>query len=320
MGNNQGHSRHPVINEILHRRACGYERNGNPSVGGAKVGLVVEGGGMRGVYSGGALVAMEQMGLTKVFDAVYGESAGGINACYFLAGQAQFGSSIYLDDLTSLRFVNPLRLGSILDMDYAIDIVIKTVKRLDIQKVLASRAALYIAVTNAVTGKPRLVDVKHDSVPLLTLLKATGAIAPLYNRPVLIDGVAYADGGITNPIPVKSAIDDGCTHILVLLTRPPEYISPPYTAFQRFCLRPLFRSWSREFVNAFYECRYRGYNETRSIAFGNTVVRKGVSIAVIGPDAASPPISRATISRRRLKAAMEDAMCKTRECFHGSSP
>src|ERR1035438_807636 len=151
--------------------------------GGAKLGLVVEGGGMRGVYSGGVLVAMEGMGLTGVFDEVYAESAGATNSCYFLAGQAKYGSAIYLDDLTSLRFVNPFRLGRIIDIDFAIDVVVKSVKPLDVARVLASGSGLHIAITSALNGDARLVDAKRDGIPLLTLLKASTAIAPLYNRP-----------------------------------------------------------------------------------------------------------------------------------------
>src|SRR5215472_10719041 len=65
----------PVVKEIERRLGLlkeGHELSGLTT----KLGLVVEGGGMRGVVSGGALIAMERVGLTSVFDEVYGESAG----------------------------------------------------------------------------------------------------------------------------------------------------------------------------------------------------------------------------------------------------
>src|SRR5262249_39413334 len=91
---------HPVLKEIELRLVLLQQ---GPVLGGlnTKLRLVVEGGGMRGVVSGGALIALERVGLTSVFDEVYGESAGAINACYFLAGKAAFGGRIYLEDLTS---------------------------------------------------------------------------------------------------------------------------------------------------------------------------------------------------------------------------
>jgi len=116
----------PVVREI--ERRLGLLKEGR-ALGGlnTKLGLVVEGGGMRGVVSGGALIAMERVGLTSVFDEVYGESAGAINACYFLAGNAAFGGRIYLEDLTSFRFINPLRRGKILDVDFLIDEVMTSI-------------------------------------------------------------------------------------------------------------------------------------------------------------------------------------------------
>ena len=55
---------------------------------GRKVGLIVEGGAMRGVISCAALMALEDLRLTDVFDEVYGASAGAVNAAYFLARQS----------------------------------------------------------------------------------------------------------------------------------------------------------------------------------------------------------------------------------------
>ena len=307
---------HPVIKEIVRRY-----RSGSGDIGRAsnttKLGLVVEGGGMRGIYSGAVLVAMEEMGLTDVFDEVYGESAGVINACYFLAGQAKFGISVYLDELRSLRFFNPFRLGAILDIDYAIDVVVKSAKPLRTERVLSSRSNLYVALTNVLTGEPRLVAVKREGIPLLTLLKATGAIAPLYNRSVLIDGVPYVDGGITNPIPVRSAVENGCTHVLVLLTQEPNFVARQYSAFQRFCLRPFLKTWPPAFVDAFYGCQHKRYNESREIVFRENMLSQDVNIAFIGPQATSPFVSRATKARRRLEAAMSDAVYRTRTVFVG---
>jgi predicted patatin/cPLA2 family phospholipase len=308
-----------VIREILTRRDA--RPNGNPppprSSESVKLGLVVEGGGMRGVYSGGALVAMEQLGLTDVFDEVYGESAGAINACYFLARQGSYGINIYLDDLTSLKFANPCRVGTILDLDYAIDTVVKTIKPLDTLRVLASPSKLYIAVTHAVTGQSRIIDVKGEGVPLLTLLKATGAIVPLYNHSVQIEGEPYVDGGIANPVPVESAIRAGCTHILVLLTRPPDFNSAGYNRVQRFCLSPLLRKWPASFIETFYRRQASRYNDTRDVAFGRKVVKEGVKIAVIAPGPDSPTLSRATIARKKLLAAKDDAFRRTLQMFEG---
>jgi hypothetical protein len=155
---------HPVVREI--ERRLGLLKEGSELRGlNTKLGLVVEGGGMRGVVSGGALIAMERVGLTSVFDEVYGESAGAINASYFLAGEAAFGARIYLEDLTSFRFINPLRRGKILDVDFLIDEVMTSIKSLPVERVMQSRSRLFVSITNAADGTGRVVDVKKESPP-----------------------------------------------------------------------------------------------------------------------------------------------------------
>ncbi len=306
---NLAHPGHPVIEEIRRRRA------GGEPLPGVKLGLVVEGGGMRGVISGGALVGLEKLGLSKVFDEVYGESAGAINACYFLAGQAEFGSHIYADYLTSLRFVNPLRVGTILDIGYAIYEVVGGSKKLDCDAVLRSPSRLFIALTEVERGVSRLVDVKTEGIPLLKLLEGTGAITPLYNKPVEIQGAHYVDGGITNPIPVKSAIQQGCTHILVLLTRPLDFIMRPYNIVEHAMLWPFFRKWPPAFVRTFYEIRYPSYNEARALAFGRKTLPDGVNIAAVLPAKTAGTISRTTTSRKRLKEALAESVEQTLALF-----
>ena len=61
---------------------------------------------MRGVVSAGMVSALEELGLTHAFDAVYGSSAGAINAAYFLAGQARLGTTIYYEDINNARFID----------------------------------------------------------------------------------------------------------------------------------------------------------------------------------------------------------------------
>lgn len=288
----------------LKRRRDILRTHGDLSRVETRLGLVVEGGGMRGVISGGSLIALEQLGLTSAFDEVYGESAGAINAAYFLASQAAFGGRIYVEDLTSVRFISPWRLNKILDMDFVVDHVMTHVKPLNAEAVLRSRSSLFVSVTNALDGTGRIVDVKKEQPPLLPLLKATAAITPLYNKAVLLEGVPYVDGGITDPIPVANAVKAGCTHILVLLTRPYGFRSRASRGIERRLLQILLRHWDPRFRHVFLNVRYRKYNEARAIAFGETAQPSTPEIAVICPDGLGVSVTRTTIRR----AVLEDAM------------
>jgi predicted acylesterase/phospholipase RssA len=68
--------------------------------------LVVQGGGMRGVYSMAALAALSEAGHRDAFDVIVGSSAGAINAAYFLAGQADEAVDLYVDQLSNRNFVS----------------------------------------------------------------------------------------------------------------------------------------------------------------------------------------------------------------------
>lgn len=295
---------HPVIREIV-RRLERAGREGPHGDGHSRLGLVVEGGGMRAAISGGMLIGMEELGCTGIFDAVYGESAGAFCGAYFLAGQGELGRRTYTEDLTDSRFINPFRLHRILDLDYLIDEVMAKVKPLDVERILRSSSRLFVSVTKAEDGRARVIDVQATAVPLLRILKATAAIIPLYSGAVELDDGCYVDGGIADPIPVGNAIAGGCTHILVLLTRPAGYRLTEWRRVRAPAARRLLcRRWSPELVHTFIHQRVWRYNRSRDLAFGRTAPGRPVSIAVLCPDGETPRVARLTRDPRRVQAAI----------------
>jgi len=300
---------HSVIAQIIKRRDSAQSDRR------IKLGLVVEGGGMRGAISAGALVAMERLGLSTVFDEVYAESSGATNSCYFLAGQGDFGSAIYPDYLSSCRFVNPFRLGRIIDVEYAVRQVVGQLRLLDVAGVLRSPSRLFVPLTDMRDGTSRLIDVKAEGIPFLDVLAATCAIVPLYDKPEVIAGVRYADGGIANPIPVASAVLNGCTHILVLLTQPVPFVSRGFSGLAKAVWWPRWRSWSAGFCRAF-ERQAAAYNMARDLAFGRRCAATGVQIGVLAPSGpAAAAISLTTTSSSRVRAAMEETLRSTLDLF-----
>ena len=65
---------------------------------GARIALVVEGGGMRGAVSGGMGLGLDELGLTRSFDAAYGASAGALNALWLVAGRVRVGAPTWVDE------------------------------------------------------------------------------------------------------------------------------------------------------------------------------------------------------------------------------
>jgi predicted patatin/cPLA2 family phospholipase len=268
---------------------------------GRKLGLIVEGGAMRGVFSCGGGIALELLGLSRVFDEVYACSSGAINAAYFVAGQAAYSVSIYYDEVNNRKFINPLRLNNILNMDFLFDEVIKKRKPLDVERVLSSPSKLRISITDANTGAGFLIDAQDRRYALLDSLRASATHPLLSERTRRLGDRECFDGGFANPLPVQDAIDNGCTDVLALFTRPSDYIDPR----PGFVLRTLF-TWlcargNAALLEAGEDIHVRE-NRSRDLALGRRATPPGVNIVAICPNSTTR-LSRTMKNRELLKVA-----------------
>jgi predicted patatin/cPLA2 family phospholipase len=208
---------HPVL-EVLARRKA---RGGNDD--GARLALVVEGGGMRGAVSGGMGLALHEAGLTGCFDAAYGSSAGGLGAAWLLSGEVEAGLKTYFDAGIIGRVIRPRRAvgrGPIVDMDHMIGTLYERVAPGFFELVLASPVELHPLATDVETGLPVDLHRTIRDVPTLRdALRATSRLPLLAGPPVAIDGRRYLDAGLSAAIPFRAAGADGATHVLLLRSR-----------------------------------------------------------------------------------------------------
>ena len=133
---------HPVIKNILARKNLSVPVNDN-----RKITLVLFGGIMISVRGAGALMELDQLGLTHCFDEIYSMSSGFINASYFLADQMPIGARAYYEDFSGLKFLNPLRFWKFADIKYLMQSDSKN-QAISIRKILQSKTKLYTMVTN----------------------------------------------------------------------------------------------------------------------------------------------------------------------------
>jgi len=215
-------SDHDVLQLMRRRRAEGTDVHTRTDS--AKLGLAVEGGGMRGIISCAMLSALEDHGYSEVFDTIYGGSSGSVNAAYFLAGNLWHSLSIYYDDLASKEFIdlrNLFKLHAIFDVDYAFDVVFELTKPLDYNAVLSSNVPLHVSIAlvdELRTITPAEFTSKND---LKSALRA-GAWLPLATKgTATFRGKRAIDGGALAAHPSRLAIAEDCTHVLSLSTRPP---------------------------------------------------------------------------------------------------
>jgi len=215
---------------------------------GYKLGLVVEGGGMRGITSAGMLLGLKRQEMDDVFDAVYGSSAGAINLTYFLAPENfMAGANIYTDHIANNRFIDLSRMldsekgRPVLDIDFLLDYVMEHLVPLDWDKVVKSNVPLKIAASSLNANKSVLLENFRDKQDLVECLRASASVPGIAGGPVYHRGDTLVDAMVFEPVPVWSAIDDGCTHVLTLSTKPkPEGCFESIQRMSNSVIRKLF--------------------------------------------------------------------------------
>lgn len=212
---------HPVL-ELLRTRLDTGSRPG-ARTDGAKLGLAVEGGGMRGVVSGAMLCALEELHLIRCFDAVYGCSSGAVNAAYALAGDTWFPLSIYYDDLPTREFMDyrrVLRGRSALSSGFVFDTLMEGRKPLRYDRVLASEVPLHVAITDVDTVSTISATGFASAEELRAALVASTWLPVAMFGTTRWRGHRAVDGGVLTAHPFRLALWDECTHVLSLSTRP----------------------------------------------------------------------------------------------------
>lgn len=222
-----------------------------------KIGLVLEGGGMRGLYTTGVLDCFLDHDIMT--DYVIGVSAGACHGVSYLSkqrGRSFRINTAYLKDNRYLSLRNFLKTKSLFGMDFIFDEIPHKLDIFDYDTFLNSPCEYKLAVTDVNTGKPVYFDKKHlnhDS----TILKASCSI-PIFSPIVEYQNGLYLDGGTSDSIPVKKALEDGCDYLIIVLTRDREYSKKPESF--RGIYSKVFKKYPK-----MIECldnRHLMYNET----------------------------------------------------------
>ncbi len=190
---------------------------------GARLALVIEGGGMRGAVSGGMALALGELGLAERFDAVYGASAGTLNALWLVSGRLRDGIPTWVDpewnrELISRRRV--LRGRPMVDVRGLVERRYEQLSPGLFEAALQAGTELHPLATSVDTGAAvDLYSRIQDPATLRTAVLASATLPVLGGPPVALDGGRFLDAGLTAAIPLHAAIDDGATHVLVLRSR-----------------------------------------------------------------------------------------------------
>ena len=182
-------------------------------------GLVLEGGGMRGVFTDGVLDYFLDNHIE--FSYAVAVSAGACNGLSFKSRQRGRAKVTNIDLLERYRYIGMKYLWSqhsILDRKTLYDTIPNEVLPFDYATCFANPMTFEMVTTNCRTGQACYLTENHDSVRLLDVAKASSSL-PYVCPIVWVDGEPMLDGGIIDSIPVLRALETGHKRPVVVLTR-----------------------------------------------------------------------------------------------------
>ena len=194
-----------------------------------KCGLVLEGGGSRGVYTAGVLDAFIEEGIE--FPYVIGVSMGSCCGASYLGknkGRIHDLQINYINDKRYMSFSNFIRNGEFMNGDWIFDELSYDILPLNHENFESSNACFCVVATNALTGKAEYFYPKSLRERGCTEVRASCSI-PAATKGVQIGKDIYFDGGVADSIPLKRAFEDGCEKAVVILTQDKTFVKPPFS-------------------------------------------------------------------------------------------
>lgn len=185
----------------------------------SNIGLVLEGGGMRGVFTSGVLDAFMKHSL--YFPYVVAVSAGACNGLSYMSRQPRRARYSNIDMLQKYDYISLKSLltqGSIFDPNILYDRFPNEIVPFDYDAYRNNPATFEMVTTNCLTGRAEYLSEKRDAARMTAIAKASSSL-PYVAQITEVDGVPMLDGGITDSIPVVRAIDMGYSPNVVVLTR-----------------------------------------------------------------------------------------------------
>lgn len=185
--------------------------------------LILEGGGLRGVFTCGVLDCFMDHGVRFPF--IVGTSAGACNGLSYMSGQrgrARCSNIDLMDKYHYVGFKYLLTQGCIMDYKLLFEDFPEKIIPYDYEAYFSNPARYVMVTTNCLTGKAEYLEEKSSADRVMSIVRASSSL-PFVTKITYVDGVPMLDGGIVDSIPVKYAFEQGYEDIVVVLTRNKGY-------------------------------------------------------------------------------------------------
>lgn len=228
------------------------------------IGLILEGGGNRGIYTAGVLDVLMENNI--FFPVTYAISAGACNSLSYIS--KQYGRSCeiitkYTTDKRYLSFSLLRKTGSIYGFDFIFGELSIELLPFDYDEFFRSNMQLRVGTTDCETGKSVFYDkakMKRDFTSVIA-----SSSMPIVSKMIDYDGRKLLDGGITAPIPLDIALADGIKKNVVILTRDKDYVKKSKTDVPLHILKNRYRNYPN-LINAIIN-RAEVYNNERKLCY-----------------------------------------------------
>lgn len=184
-----------------------------------KTALVLEGGGLRGVFTCGVLDCFMDHGIRFPF--TVGVSAGACNGLSYMSGQRGRAKASNIDLMDKYRYVGfryLLTQGCIMDFKLLFEDFPEKIIPYDYKAYFSNPDRFVMVTTNCLTGKAEYLEEKTDAGRVMDIVRASSSL-PFVSRITYVDGIPMLDGGIADSIPVRYAASQGYEKQVVVLTR-----------------------------------------------------------------------------------------------------
>lgn len=272
-----------------------------------QAGLILEGGGMKGIYTAGVLDFF--MDKEILFSDCYGVSAGACHLCNYMSGQRGRSLRISVNYLDMKQYCGAwslLRTGDLFGVDMSYSLIPNYLDPYDYDAAAKYEGKAFAVATDIRTGKPVYLpirDVRKD----ITAVRASSSL-PLVSRNVEIDGKLYLDGGISDPIPVRQSMRDGNRKNVVIMTKEEGFVREPAGA-QLALIRARYLRYPK--VYELMRERHLSYNAT--VKYIEEKQQKG-ELFVIRPKQKSE-VGRIEKDKEKMTALYEEGYLDAQECY-----
>ena len=220
-------------------------------------GLVLEGGGFRGMYTCGVIDVFMENGIC--FDEVVGVSAGAAFGCNIKSkqiGRALRYNKRFCQDSRYSGLKSFIKTGDLYNKEFAYGIVPTILDPFDTKTFRENPLKFTVVCTDIHTGNPVYHEIQNGDATDIEWIRASASI-PIVSKPVKLDGYELLDGGVSDSIPVNWMLERS-TKTVVVLTRDKSYRKEPMKYIK--LLKRAFKEYPN--LTKALENRYIVYNKT----------------------------------------------------------